>query len=140
MRRFGRALVRPVSLAVVGLLFAFLLALFTYPYLDFEAAFECSGKTVRGSRLEAGLDLVAFGTPVAIVVILVVRKRRRLLVASVLAAAALIGIAIALVGLDAATYTVRGCGTADASFLYFFWGATILFLVIQASRARREAH
>jgi hypothetical protein len=138
IRRLGRALVRPASLAIMGLLFASVVALFTFLYLGVQATLECSGATVRGSRLWDALDLVAFGAPVAIVVILLVRKRLRLLRATLFAAAALLGVALILVGLDAATYTVSGCGTADASFLYFLWGAMILLLLLQARRVRRE--
>jgi hypothetical protein len=138
IRRLGRALVRPAAVAVIGLLFAGAVALVTFLYLDLTATLDCSGATVRGSRLWAALYLVAVGVPLAIVAILVVRTRLRLLRATLLAAAAMLGGALVLVGLDSATYTVGGCGTADASFLYFLWGAMILLLALQARRVGRE--
>jgi hypothetical protein len=138
IRRLCRALVRPASLAVIGLLFAFVVALFTFLYLDLAATLDCSGATVRGSRLWGALELVAVGAPVAIVAIVLVRKRPRRLRATLFAAAAVLGLAIVLVGLDSARYTVAGCGTADASFLYFLWGAMILLLLLQARRVGRE--
>jgi hypothetical protein len=138
IRRLGRALVRPASLAVLGLLFALLTAGIGWVYLQI-ATLDCSGATSRGSNIEAALALVAVGAPVAGVVIVAVRKRRRLLVSALLAAAALLGLAIVFVALDSDSYTVGECAPAHPGFLYFLWGATILFLVIQASRAQRSA-
>ncbi|SRR6266536_3558155 len=137
-RRLARLLVRPASLAVLSMLVAFAAAMVTYAQFDLSVTLLCSGTTVRGSNVYGGLALVSFATPAELVFIFLARKRRRLLAAILLLGAAALGIAIGLVALDSATYVVRTCGSAHASYLYFLWPVSLALLLLQAVRAWRQ--
>jgi hypothetical protein len=139
-RRLGRFLIRPAFLAVLSMLLAFAAALITYAHFDFSVTLLCSGETVRGSNMYGGLALVSLSTPAELLLIFLTRKRRRLLTAILLLGAAMLAIAITLVAIDSATYIVRTCGSAHASYLYFLWGAPLALLLLQAARAWRPSN
>ena len=127
----------PVGRSVLSLLFASSVALVTY--FHFSGGLFCTSEQVRGANIDHAFGVALVGGLAASVLILFVRKRRRLLATVLLLGAATLGVAIAFVALDSATYVAeRSCGileTTDTTFndrvyyLYGLWGAPLGFLL-----------
>ena len=138
-----RLLIRPVAWSVVAVAFAAVVAAFAYWALirNFGFGLGCGGPTTQGKHLVFALGLVGYGGIVEVALILSARRRRQLLAAVIVLGVVGLCIAIELVALDKATYTVQrtrnsaapyqGCEPHHAVYLYPLWGLSLAVLLVQ---------
>jgi hypothetical protein len=130
---------------VLGLLFASVVAAVTY--LHFSGGLFCSSARDNGANIDHALGVAFVAGMAGSVLVLCVRNRRRLLAAVLPLGAVALGVAIALVSWDSATYTAhRSCGLLTGTetdfndrvyYLYVLWGAPLLLLLRSTVRALR---
>jgi hypothetical protein len=145
--------VRPASLSLLTLLFATVVAAYTWFLLDLNLSLSCSGPPARGANINHAIAVVFFGGLAMSGLILLVRKRRHFLLAVVLLGVAALSFAIVLVRLDSATYVqqnatcslstfvgrTQGSERGTAGYLYVLWGAALGMLLVQAARLLTES-
>jgi hypothetical protein len=140
------ALVGPTSLSVLSLVFAAVVSALTLFAFTFGQGFLCTAKDVqtRGAAVEAAVTLVLVGGLLEAVFVLFLHRRRTALLGTLLLAMGTLGLAMALVAFDSATWswidTHGDCGreTQHVEYLYALWGAALGVLLLQAGRLVRE--
>lgn len=135
----------PVAQNALGLLFASVVAAVTY--LHFSGGLFCSSAQDHGANIDHALGVAFVAGTAGSVLVLCVRNRRRLLAAVLVLGAVSLGIAIALVSWDSATYTAhRSCGLFTGTetdfndrvyYLYVLWGMPLALLLRSTVRALR---
>jgi hypothetical protein len=144
--------VRPrllVALSLLSLLFASAVAFGMWLYLANPDL--CSvGTLKRGANIRCAVQLVALGGLAESVLLVFTYWRRRLLAAVLLLGAATLAAGLGLIALDSSTYVAgltgffigpcRGTWTRHLAYLYFFWGAPLLLLLMQVIRLWVSAH
>jgi Zn-dependent protease with chaperone function len=136
----------PVRESMLALLLAALVAAVTH--LHFSGGLFCSSEHVRGANIDHAFSVAFIAGLTGSVLVLCVRKRLRLLAAVLMLAAMALGVAIALVAWDSATYTAqRSCGLLTSTetainervyYLYALWGVPLALLLRSAVRALRR--
>jgi hypothetical protein len=139
---------RPASLAVLSMLFATVVAIVMFLKLDFTLDAQTR---LFGANIDHSIRLTLLGELLGLLVVPFVRRRRRLLAALLFLEGANLSAAIALVGLDGATYKARiTCAfmcfsdfqpytsTHHVWYLYLLWGVPLVVLLLQARRILRE--
>jgi glucan phosphoethanolaminetransferase (alkaline phosphatase superfamily) len=136
----------PVGQSALSLLFATLVAAVTY--LHFSGGLFCTSEEVHGANIAHSLGVAFVAGLGGSVLVLCVRNRRRLLAAVLVLGSVAIGVAIALVALDSATYTAqRSCGLFTDTetalhervyYLYVLWGVPLALLLRSTVRALRR--
>ena len=126
-----------VGLSVLSLLVASFVAMTLLG--RFWGGVFCVSQQVHGANIEHGLVVAFLGGLVWSLAILCVRRWRRQLAVVLLLEAATLGVAIAFVELDSATYQAhRDCGLLSSEitdfdehveYLYALWGLPLGFLV-----------
>jgi hypothetical protein len=143
--RAPSAWTRPSRLGVLSMLFSSVVAAVAL-YHDFTASFLCG--IVQGANIEIGIVAVLCGGLAGSVFIALARKRPALLIVALLSCATLLTVALALVARDSATLrgaclSLFGSGgasaLADFGYLYAFWGAPLVVVLVQAARVADEA-
>lgn len=140
------ALVGPTSLSVLSLVFAAVVSALTLFAFTFDQGFLCTANDVqtRGAAVEAAVTLVLVGGLLEAVFVLFLDRRRTALLGTLLLATGTLGLAMALVAFDSATWswidTHGDCGreTQHVEYLYPLWGAALGVLLLQAGRLVRE--
>jgi hypothetical protein len=153
-------LTRPAPLALLGMLWASGVAVYGWFETSFNLSFSCTGKPLHGENILHGIALAFFSGLAGLaviaglfVIVLANLERPRLwlrLVGAVcVLEAAALGLAIAFVALDSATYVQQNanCGflgpstgseAGRASDLYYLWAIAIAILLVQAVRLARH--
>jgi hypothetical protein len=139
----------PVSLGVLSMVFASGVAAIGEVDVSF-LSFLCTGQRLQGANINDALALAFFGglAGAAILIVLSLMSRvlaglwRPLIAAVLLLEAATLGLAIAFVALDSATYVERGrvCGSSTGTskahfgYLYALWAVSLAIVLFAASR------
>lgn len=143
-----RALVHPATLGVLGLLLASGASSLGLAVVSLSLESSCRTRhqsVVHGSASRAALFVVLVGGIAAAVAAPLARRRARLLLGILAAGAATVGLGLALVASDSATYVQRvsffDCpaetDTSRLDFLYTLWGVSLTVLLVQVLRVRR---
>lgn len=151
----ARFLLKPGWIGLLSMLFASAVAVYGYVGVLGVSLF-CSGQPPRGANINHALALAflaGLAVPVALVVIKLVSAELSerfwgpLLAGVLLLEAAALGLAIAFVALDSATYVERGgcfalpgppekptTETAHFGYLYVLWAVPLALILIGAAR------
>ena len=142
-------LLKPIPTTLLAMSFPAAVSLFGV--LDENSLF-CTGPTLRGANIDHALTLAAMsalllGILVVLVVIASVSWSRwhALIAGACVLEAAAVGLAIAFLALDSATYVSSGCSffggpsrsVGHLGTLYYAWGFCIAALLYQAVRLSR---
>jgi hypothetical protein len=143
-RLLVRFLTTPAGVGVLSMLLAGGAAAGSYLSITGPELFDWCHAT-RGASIPTAITVAFLGSLAVSLVVVLVRKRRRLLVAALLAGGAALGVALALVARDSATYRSTQCPAflgpntsverGQVWYLYVFWGTALAMLLVQASRA-----
>jgi MFS-type transporter involved in bile tolerance (Atg22 family) len=137
-------LLRPIPLSAIALLYASVVAIWGFSQTAVNVSLFCSGEPARGANIGHGEAIALFAGIGGAILLAFVRNHRRLAVGVLLLALAALGLAIAFVAFDSATYVQQNstCGfssgsgtvTAHVSGIYYAWGFAIALLVLQLAR------
>jgi hypothetical protein len=138
-------LLRPIPLSAFVMLYASAVAVWGWGQTAVNLSLFCSGEPARGANIGHGIAVAFFAGIGASVLLAFVRNHPRLVVTVLLLAVAALGLAIAFVALDSATYVQQNstCGmfssgtgseTGHVAGIYYAWGVAIALLLLQLVR------
>jgi hypothetical protein len=142
-------LLRPIPLSVLSMLYGSAVAIYGWNETALNLSLFCSGEPLRGANIGHGIAVAFFAGLAGAVVIAFVRNRPRLVVGVLFLGMAALGLAIAFVALDSATYVQQNktCGMFSPSTgtvsghvtnLYYAWGFAIALLLVQTARVLKQ--
>jgi NO-binding membrane sensor protein with MHYT domain len=142
-------LLRPIPLSVLSMLYGSAVAIYGWNETALNLSLFCSGEPLRGANIGHGIAVAFFAGLAGAVVVAVVSNRQRLVAGVLLVGMAALGLAIAFVALDSATYVQqnRTCGmfspatgtvSGHVANLYYAWSFAIALLVVQAARVLKQ--
>lgn len=142
-------LLKPIPLSVIVLLYASVVAIWGFSQTALNLSLFCSGEPLRGANIGHGEAVALFAGIGCALLLPFVRSHRRLVVGVLLLAVAALGLAIAFVALDSATYVQQNstCGfsggtgteTGHVTRIYYAWGFAIALLLLQLARVLTQS-
>jgi hypothetical protein len=148
-------LLRPLPLSALCLLYAAAVAVHGFEETSLSHSLFCTGEPLRGANIGHGLAIAFFASLGGLVLLGILYWTRELhqapglVISILLLAIAALGLAIAFVALDSATYVQqnKNCGffgpstgtdSGRAGDLYYLWAIAIAILLVQAARVLRQ--